>query len=122
LWRALCSESCKWGSRMRLYIYIVIINLVHPYIIAGQIATAYYFFHYIGITPLIGIIDNVLSTIGSNWVDLPEPQKKENWRILLEGNPARMTNIEKELWLKAKKDILASNIVISPKVIGGSLV
>lgn len=60
--------------------------------------------------------------IGSNWIDLPGPTTKENWRILLEGDPAKMTKFEKELWLKAKKEIIAKNIVISPKVVGGALV
>jgi hypothetical protein len=42
------------------------IIIIHPYILAGQIATAYYFIHYLGITPLLGLIDNVLSIIGSS--------------------------------------------------------
>jgi hypothetical protein len=34
-----------------------------PYIVAGQIATAYYFAHFLIIIPVFGIIDNVLSMI-----------------------------------------------------------
>jgi hypothetical protein len=35
-----------------------------PFILAGQIATIYYFTHYLVIIPIFGIIDNVLSLIG----------------------------------------------------------
>jgi len=38
-----------------------------PFIVAGQIATAYYFFHFLFILPLFGIIDNVLSILGISW-------------------------------------------------------
>ena len=34
-----------------------------PYILAGQIATAYYFTHFLIIIPIFGIIDNVLSLL-----------------------------------------------------------
>lgn len=37
-----------------------------PYVIAGQIATIYYFAHFLIILPLFGIIDNVLSLLGIN--------------------------------------------------------
>jgi hypothetical protein len=33
-------------------------------VIAGQIATAYYFAHFLIIIPLFGIVENVLSSIG----------------------------------------------------------
>jgi len=46
---------------------MVIIILVHPFIMAGQIATIYYFAHFLFILPVFGIIDNVLSTIGIGW-------------------------------------------------------
>lgn len=36
-----------------------------PFVIAGQIATAYYFSQYLIILPLFGIIDNVLSLLGT---------------------------------------------------------
>lgn len=39
-------------------------TLVHPFIVAGQIATAYYFAHFLIILPLLGIIDNWLSEVG----------------------------------------------------------
>jgi hypothetical protein len=32
--------------------------------VAGQIATAYYFAHFLIILPILGIIDNVLSSVG----------------------------------------------------------
>jgi hypothetical protein len=32
--------------------------------VAGQIATAYYFAHFLIILPILGIIDNVLSSLG----------------------------------------------------------
>ena len=35
-----------------------------PFIVAGQIATIYYFTHYLVIVPIFGIIDNVLSILG----------------------------------------------------------
>jgi hypothetical protein len=96
--------------------------LFHPYILAGQIATAYYFMHYLGIVPLIGLIDNVLSLIGSNWKDLPHPRAKEEWRILLEADPAKMSKNEKELWIKAKQEIISKNIIVSPNLTGGTLI
>jgi ubiquinol-cytochrome c reductase cytochrome b subunit len=38
-----------------------------PFILAGQIATFYYFLHFLVIIPIFGIIDNVLSILGINW-------------------------------------------------------
>jgi hypothetical protein len=49
--------------------------LVHPFIIAGQIATAYYFAHYLLIIPLFGIIDNVLSIIGRIIIEVKQPKE-----------------------------------------------
>lgn len=40
-----------------------------PFIMAGQIATIYYFAHFLILTPLFGIIHNVLSIIGISWKD-----------------------------------------------------
>jgi len=40
-----------------------------PFIIAGQVATAYYFAHFLIIIPVFGIIHNVLSIIGISWKD-----------------------------------------------------
>ena len=37
-----------------------------PYIVAGQMATAYYFSHYILIIPIFGIIHNVLTILGTS--------------------------------------------------------
>jgi len=36
-----------------------------PFILAGQIATGYYFFHFLVIIPLLGIIENSLGLIGA---------------------------------------------------------
>ena len=38
-----------------------------PFILAGQIATAYYFIHFLIIMPIFGIIHNVLSLLGTSW-------------------------------------------------------
>jgi ubiquinol-cytochrome c reductase cytochrome b subunit len=38
-----------------------------PFIIAGQVATVYYFSHFLVILPVLGIVDNVLSLIGTSW-------------------------------------------------------
>lgn len=38
-----------------------------PFIVAGQIATVYYFAHFLFILPILGIIDNVLSLLGISW-------------------------------------------------------
>jgi len=38
-----------------------------PFVIAGQFATAYYFSHFLIILPVLGIIENVLSLIGTSW-------------------------------------------------------
>jgi hypothetical protein len=37
-----------------------------PFIVAGQVATAYYFSHFLIIIPLFGIIDNVLSVLATS--------------------------------------------------------
>ena len=42
-------------------------HVEYPFVIAGQIATAYYFAHFLIILPLFGIIENVLSSIGIYW-------------------------------------------------------
>ena len=38
-----------------------------PFVVAGQIATAYYFAHFLIILPVFGILENVLSSIGIYW-------------------------------------------------------
>ena len=38
-----------------------------PFVIAGQIATTYYFAHFLIILPILGILENVLSSIGIYW-------------------------------------------------------
>ena len=38
-----------------------------PFVIAGQIATAYYFAHFLIILPLFGVVENVLTSIGIYW-------------------------------------------------------
>jgi ubiquinol-cytochrome c reductase cytochrome b subunit len=38
-----------------------------PFVIAGQIATAYYFSHFLIILPFFGIVENVLTSIGIYW-------------------------------------------------------
>jgi ubiquinol-cytochrome c reductase cytochrome b subunit len=38
-----------------------------PFILAGQVATAYYFSHFLIILPLLGIVDNVISLLGTTW-------------------------------------------------------
>jgi len=38
-----------------------------PFVIAGQIATAYYFSHFLIILPILGILENILSSIGIYW-------------------------------------------------------
>lgn len=48
-----------------------------PFIIAGQIATAYYFAHFLIIIPLFGIIDNVLSMLALSSQGLPEVEEVE---------------------------------------------
>jgi len=60
--------------------------------------------------------------IGVSWKDLPNSQVKEEWRILLEADPAKMSKIEKELWIKAKQEIISKNVIVSPNLTGGNLV
>jgi len=38
-----------------------------PFIVAGQVATAYYFSHFLIILPILGIIDNVISLLSLSW-------------------------------------------------------
>ena len=38
-----------------------------PFIVAGQVATIYYFSHFLIIIPLFGIVDNVLSIVGRTY-------------------------------------------------------
>lgn len=42
-------------------------HVENPYIFAGQVATAYYFSHFLIILPLLGIFDNILSLVGIAW-------------------------------------------------------
>jgi len=66
-----------------------------PFIIAGQIATVYYFLHFLFIIPLFGIIDNILSIIGINW---------KATSYLMTNNPLTHTTIKK-INNKNKKNI-----------------
>ena len=51
-----------------------------PFVVAGQIATAYYFSHFLIILPVFGIINNVLGSLGINWNAsiLQKENKNEN--------------------------------------------
>jgi quinol-cytochrome oxidoreductase complex cytochrome b subunit len=42
-------------------------HVENPYIFAGQVATAYYFAHFLLILPILGIFDNILSLLGISW-------------------------------------------------------
>jgi len=44
--------------------------------VAGQIATAYYFVHFLIIIPLFGIIDNVLSMVAISSHDVSDKEVK----------------------------------------------
>lgn len=98
-----------------------------PFIVAGQIATAYYFAHFLILIPLFGIIDNVLSIIARAWIDyseniLNQTKKGEDWRILFPSDPAKMTEDQKAEWKKIKEDLMKEGVIISPGMTGGSLV
>jgi hypothetical protein len=49
--------------------------LFHPFILAGQIATTYYFSHFLIILPISGIIDNVLGIIATS---IPESYEDDD--------------------------------------------
>jgi hypothetical protein len=69
-----------------------------PYIVAGQIATAYYFAHFLIIIPVFGIIDNVLSMIAiSSHGLIHEEAKVEKFK----GEEGEITEEEKT---KGKED------------------
>jgi hypothetical protein len=98
-----------------------------PFIIAGQIATAYYFIHFLILIPLFGIIDNVLSILATTWIDysdymLNQTKKGEEWRILFPSDPAKMTEDQKAEWKKIKEDLMKEGVIISPGMTGGSLI
>lgn len=102
-----------------------------PFIIAGQIATVYYFLHFLLITPLFGIIDNVFGIIGTTWKNedqhkpktiLPEEIKRGNNNVLLPRYPEEMSEEERAIWEKIKADIIAQNIIIYAAPVGGYLV
>jgi Cytochrome b(C-terminal)/b6/petD len=98
-----------------------------PFIIAGQIATAYYFMHFLILIPLFGIIDNVLSILATTWIDysksmLNQSKKGEEWRILFPSDPAKMTEDQKAEWKKIKEDLMKEGVIISPGMTGGSLI
>jgi ubiquinol-cytochrome c reductase cytochrome b subunit len=42
-------------------------HVEQPFVVAGQVATIYYFAHFLLILPVLGIIDNVLSLLGISW-------------------------------------------------------
>ena len=57
-----------------------------PYILAGQIATVYYFSHFLILLPLFGIVDNVLSLLGTQSMPLHmtiNKNKQFNFLLLL---------------------------------------
>jgi hypothetical protein len=98
-----------------------------PYIVAGQIATIYYFLHYLIIVPILGIIDNVLSLLGTSWISVPlkkvdDYNNRKDWMVLYPSDPAKMSKEEKAIWDKIKADIIKQDIIISPGMVGGSLV
>ena len=97
-----------------------------PFIIAGQVATAYYFSHFLIIIPIFGIFENVLSVIATSWIDhskiLSQPKKGEEWRILFPSDPAYMSKEQIAEWEKIKEDIIKDKVTISPGIVGGSLV
>jgi len=69
-----------------------------PFIVAGQIATAYYFAHFLIIIPVFGIIDNVLSMIAISSHGLTyEEAKVEKIRV----EEGEMTEEEK---IKAREE------------------
>jgi chromatin segregation and condensation protein Rec8/ScpA/Scc1 (kleisin family) len=53
---------------------------------------------------------------------LPKGNTREEWRILSEVDPADMTEAQKELLRRAKKELVTKNIIVTPSIIGGSLV
>jgi len=57
-----------------------LINLIllHPFILAGQIATIYYFSHFLIILPISGIVDNVLGIIGTTYCESNKAVVKED--------------------------------------------
>jgi hypothetical protein len=61
--------------------------LVHPFIVAGQIATGYYFSHFLIILPLSGIIDNIVGKVGMLYfeddddVNNNEEEEEEYWPV-----------------------------------------
>lgn len=98
-----------------------------PFIVAGQIATAYYFTHFLILIPLFGIMDNVLSIIATTWIDYSEnklnlSKKGEEWRILFPSDPAKMTEDQKAKWKKIKENLMKEGVIISPGMTGGSLI
>lgn len=94
-----------------------------PYILAGQIGTAYYFAHFLIIIPLLGIIDNVLSEIATSTIEYPEGWGElEDWRILYPSDPAKMSPEERAIWKKIKEDFIKEDLIITPGMAGGSLV
>jgi hypothetical protein len=41
---------------------------------------------------------------------------------LSEVDPANMSDVQKELLIKAKKELVTRNIVVTPSIVGGSLI
>ena len=70
-----------------------------PYILAGQIATAYYFTHFLIIIPVFGIIDNVLSLLALSSHGLPGKGIKIIKKV--KTNISEMTEEEK---MKAREE------------------
>jgi len=100
-----------------------------PFIMAGQIATFYYFTHFLIIIPIFSVLDNVLSLLGTAWKELPikkyyvpEKPKREDWVMLYPSDPSLMPKEERAIWEKIKADIIEQNVIISPGMVGGSFV
>jgi ubiquinol-cytochrome c reductase cytochrome b subunit len=65
-----------------------------PFIVAGQIATAYYFAHFLIIIPVFGIIDNVLSMIAISSHGLTHKEAKVEKIKVEEGEMTKEENIK----------------------------
>ena len=70
-----------------------------PYIVAGQIATAYYFAHFLIIIPVFGIIDNVLSILALSSQNLSKGDIKQVYEV--KAKKKEMTEEEK---IKAREE------------------
>jgi len=80
-------RSSAFRPFMRFFFWLFVVNFLllmwiwsnhpePPYILLGQLCTAFYFAYFLILVPFIGLIENTLSDIGTKYSSTPSNSKK----------------------------------------------